>query len=74
MKGIPSKCPKCGRSKVWKEEVNAFTSGIPVGATRIRFLVIRGIFAEPIKKKLGFYKVKYRCHHCGFEEHYELPH
>ena len=75
MSGIPSKCPKCGRAKAWKEDVNAFTGGISVGsAVRVRFFSVRGIFSNPIKKKLGFYKVKYRCKNCGFEENYDLPH
>ena len=75
MSGIPSKCPKCGRTKAWKEEVNPFTSGIPAGSeVRFRLFSVRGLFARPIKEKLGFYKVKYRCKNCGFEEIYELPH
>ena len=75
MSGIPSKCPKCGRTKAWKEEVNPFTTGIPVGrAVRVSFFFsVKGIFSRPIKEKLGFYNVKYRCHNCGFEENYELP-
>ena len=31
MARIPAKCPKCGRTKAWQEEVNAFRSGIPAG-------------------------------------------
>jgi len=75
MGGIPLKCPKCGRTKAWQEEVNALTSGIPVagGAIRFRLISVRGIFARPIKEKLGFYKVKYRCKNCGYEETYDLP-
>ena len=54
MAGIPSKCPKCGRTKAWKEEVNAFTSGIPVGVFgRIRIGAIRGLLARPIMKAMG---------------------
>ena len=75
MAGIPAKCPRCGRVKVWKEEINAFTSGVPIGGVaRFRLISIRGIFAHAIKEELGFYKVKYRCKGCGFEEIYELPH
>lgn len=74
MHGIPSKCPKCGRSKAWKEEGNILTSGFPVGsAVRFRIFSVRGMFAKPIKKKLGFNRVRYRCHTCGFAEDYELP-
>lgn len=73
MAGIPSKCPKCGRTKAWQEEINAFTSGIPVGGgIRINF-GMRGLLAGPIKKKLGLNTVKYRCKNCKFEAAYELP-
>lgn len=69
---IPSCCPSCG-SKQWKERINALTSGIPVaGGGRFRLISIRGFLAEPVKRKLGFYKVKYRCEKCGFEGHYDL--
>ena len=72
MAGIPSKCPKCGRTKAWKEEVNAFTSGIPVGVFgRIRIGALRGLLARPIMKAMGYYKVTYRCHNCGFRKEYE---
>lgn len=75
MSDIPSCCPACSSKKQWHEAVNIFTSGIPVagGSSRIRLLSLRGIFAEPIKEKLGFYKVKYRCKNCGYEETYDLP-
>ena len=72
MGGIPSKCPKCGKSKGWKEEVNALKSGISMGGPgRIRFCVLKGLLARPIKKAAGFYKVIYRCHNCGFRKEYE---
>ncbi len=73
MAGIPSKCPKCGRTKAWKEEVNAFKSGIPLGGglLRIRFGMGPGLFARPIKRAMGCYKVTYRCHNCGFRKEYE---
>lgn len=74
MAGIPAKCPKCGRSKAWKEEVNPCTSGISTGFGRVRFgISVRGLFARPIKRAMGFYKVTYRCHHCGFRKEYDLP-
>lgn len=66
--GIPSKCPKCGETKAWKEEINPVTSGIPAGAGRIRFFVIKGLFAKPVQRALGFRKVSYKCHNCGFRE------
>ena len=72
MANIPSSCPGCG-SRQWKERINAFTSGIPTaGGGRIRLISLRGFFAEPVKRKLGFYRVKYRCGKCGFEEKYDL--
>ena len=72
MDKIPPKCPQCGRTKAWKEEVNAFKSGIWCGPFwgRVRFCAPRGLFAEPIKRKMGYYKVTYRCHHCGFRKEY----
>jgi len=60
MADIPSKCPKCGKTESWKKEINA-----------IRFLSIRGLWARPIKKAIGYYKVTYRCHNCGFRKEYE---
>ena len=42
-------------------------------AVRFRIFSVRGMFAKPIKKKLGFNRVRYRCHTCGFAEDYELP-
>ena len=47
MARIPVKCPRCGRTKAWQEEVNAFKSGIPAGPLgRIRIGVPRGILAK----------------------------
>ena len=46
MARIPAKCPECGRTKAWQEEVNAFRSGI-----------LAGLF----KKSAGCYRVTYRC-------------
>lgn len=72
MAGIPPKCPKCGRTKSWKEEVNAFKSGISVGGLgRIRIGAPRGLLARPIMKATGYYNVTYRCHNCGFRKEYE---
>ena len=59
MAGIPSQCPERGNAKTWKKEINI-----------IRFVSIRGLFAEQIKKALGYYKVTYRCHSCGFHQKY----
>ncbi len=71
MSGIPSKCPKCGRTKAWKEEVNAFKSGIPVGGLgRIRIGTPRGLFARLFMRATDYYKVTYRCHNCGFCKEY----
>ena len=72
MAGIPFKCPKCGKTKAWKEEVNAFKSGVSVGVLgRIRIGTPRGLLRRPVMKAMGCYKVTYRCHHCGFREEYE---
>ena len=75
MSGIPSRCPGCGNQRLWNEEVHAFTSGIPVGtgAVRLRLISVRGIFGKAFKKKLGFYKVTYRCKNCGYRETFDLP-
>jgi len=74
MSRIPSKCPKCGRAKAWKEAVNPFTSGVPTPFGRVRTgIAVKGLFAKPVKRAMGFYKVTYRCHGCGFREEYELP-
>lgn len=73
MARIPAKCPKCGRTKAWQEEVNAFKSGIPAGPFgRIRICVPRGILAGLFKKAAGCYRVTYRCKKCGHREEYEL--
>jgi len=72
MSGIPSKCPKCGKTKAWKEEANAFKSGISVGGFgRIRIGVPRGLVARPIMKAMGCYQVTYCCYNCGFRKEYE---
>lgn len=74
MSGIPVKCPKCGRVKAWKEEVNPLTSGVPTAFGRVRAgIAVKGLFAKPIKRAMGFYKVTYRCRNCGFRKEYELP-
>ena len=71
MAGIPSKCPKCGRTKAWKEDVNPFRSGISAGIFgRIRISAPTGLLAKPIMKAAGYYNVTYRCHNCGFRKEY----
>jgi len=71
MAGIPAKCPKCGRTKAWKEEVNPFKSGIAIGSLgRIRFGGPTGLLARPIMRAAGYFKVTYRCHNCGFRKEY----
>lgn len=73
MSGIPSKCPKCGKAKPWKEEVNGFTSGISLGLFgRLRIGAPKGLFARPIRKATGCYDVTYRCHSCGFRGKYPI--
>ena len=71
MAGIPSRCPNCGNTKAWKEEVNAFKSGIPAGAFgRIRFGAPRGLLARPFMRAAGYFNVTYRCRSCGFRREY----
>ncbi len=73
MSGIPSKCPKCGKTKAWKEEINPCTSGIPTRFGRVRTgIIVKGLFAKPIERALGFYNVTYRCHNCGFRKEYDI--
>lgn len=73
MSRIPSKCPKCGSVKHWDEVVNPATSGIPTAFGRVRIgISVRGLFAGPTKKALGFYRVTYHCHKCSFRKEYDL--
>ena len=60
MAHIPTNCPKCGETTAWKKRINF-----------IRFVSIRGLFAEPIKKAIGYYKVTYCCQSCGFRQKYD---
>ena len=60
---IPQCCPSCKEKNEWKEVVNPFTTGIPVGKRlRISLVYTRGF---------GFYKVKCRCGKCGYEGKYD---
>ena len=73
MSGIPSKCPKCGNTKAWKEDVNPFKAGIPTPLGRVRTgIVVRGLFARPIERAMGLRRATFRCHRCGFRKEYEL--
>ena len=73
MNRIPSNCPRCGNQPQWREEVHAFTTGIPLGRfVRFRLFSIRGLFAMRLKKSLGFYDVTYRCGKCGYRNKYPL--
>lgn len=60
---IPECCPSCKERELWKEVINPFTTGIPVGKN-IRFKIIR-------TRGFGFYNVKYRCKKCGYENKYD---
>ena len=72
MSHIPSKCPRCGKNGLWREEINPFRAGIPTGFGRIRIgFVSKGLFSGLIKRKLGLNKVTYRCRRCGFKRDYE---
>ena len=45
MNNIPECCPSCRAEKEWKEVINPFTSGIPLGKSfRIRLSVVKGPF------------------------------
>ncbi len=60
---IPECCPACKDKDDWKEVVNPFITGIPIGKNiRISIIRIHGF---------GFYKVKYRCEKCGYEDKYD---
>jgi len=62
---IPERCPACKEEDGWKEVVNPFTTGIPIGKhVRINLIHAHGF-------GLGFHKVKYRCKQCGFEGKYD---
>lgn len=72
MSKIPSHCPKCGSTN-WSEDINPLTTGIPVGEKiRISIVSINGLFAGPLKRRLGFYDVRYSCGKCGFTKKYPL--
>ena len=74
MAKIPAKCPKCGRTKAWQEVINPSRSGIPTRFGRVRVgIVVKGLFAKPIQRALGFYKVTYKCSKCGHQEEFDLP-
>lgn len=82
MADIPNECPKCGSYLKWQEVIDPYTSGIPLSIylpfsfakhIRIHSVAVKGLFAETIKEKFGYYKVKYRCRDCGFEGTYDLP-
>lgn len=60
---IPDCCPVCQERNHWKEVINPFTTGIPIGK-HIRIALIQ-------TSGFGFYKVTYRCQKCGFEEKYD---
>lgn len=60
---IPDCCPSCKNADEWNEVVNPFTSGIPIGKN-IRISIIQ-------TQGFGFYKVKYRCGKCGYEDKYD---
>ena len=73
MGNIPQKCPKCGSVKAWKKKVNPVTSGVPTAFGRVRTgIMVKGLFAKPVKRALGFYNITYRCHHCGFQKEFSL--
>jgi len=72
MARIPAKCPNCGRTKTWQEVIRPARSGIPTRFGRVRTVIVRGLFAEPFKRAMGFYTLIYKCSKCGHQEEYEL--
>lgn len=60
---IPDCCPLCKEITEWKEVINPFTTGIPIG-NKIRFSLFH-------TQGFGFYKVTYRCGKCGYEKKYD---
>lgn len=59
---IPERCPCCKKKSGWKEVINPFTTGIPIGK-HIRISLVA---------KRGFrFKIKYRCRLCGYEKKYD---
>lgn len=82
MAGVPNECPKCGSDLKWQEVIDPNTSGVPLSVwlpfsfakhIRIRSTAVKGLFARPVREKLGYYEVRYRCRDCGFEGKYDLP-
>ena len=62
-KTIPACCPACGEADGWKEVINPFTTGIPIGKhIRIRLIQTRGF---------DFHQIEYRCKMCGYENKYD---
>lgn len=62
---IPGRCPKCGSKTQWKEVINPFTPGIPLG-NHIRISIFH--FGGLAKMFRG--KIQYRCYQCGFSKKY----
>lgn len=60
---IPENCPNCGAIKEWKENVNPFTTGIPIGKLLRISIGVTGT--------VRFHKYKYYCEKCGFKAEYD---
>ena len=59
---IPDRCPSCKEKEAWKEVINPITTGIPLlKHVRIHIGLVKGNH---------FFKLKYRCRKCGFEQTY----
>ncbi|MBE5773209.1 MAG: hypothetical protein E7337_04670 [Clostridiales bacterium] len=58
---IPQKCPGCGDGNSWKEVINPFTTGIPIGK-KSRIYFARGLNRN---------NFRYRCGKCGYEGVYD---
>lgn len=58
---IPKCCPRCREEASWREVINPFTTGIPLGKY-FRLRLSRGARARYFK---------YRCGKCGYEGEYD---
>lgn len=60
---IPNCCPACGEKNEWKEKINPFTTGIPIG----RFVRLR----IGMTGTLRFHTYEFCCGRCGYAGKYD---
>ncbi len=64
----PKACPRCGSETGLQEQINPFTTGLPLrGGGRLRLLSFRGLIRPR-------FRVEYRCEKCGFLGKYHDRH